>query len=297
MAETRRLSELVERAKSVIDLPEGPVTVALSGGADSAALAYLARVMEAAVDAIHVNHGFETSPLLEKAARVIADQVGIGITVEHIQLGDGASPEAQARDARYEVLTRLTGPVLTAHTRDDHAETILINLIRGTGPAGLVGIPSHRPPNVFRPILRLTRSDTREIAGLAGLDYVDDPMNDDDRLLRSRVRMQLIPLLASLNPRIVDSLARTAETIGRDTSLLEEMRSKVPGEPLVISVLITVPRPIADRVLISSLSSRGIPPTTDMLARAWSVIRGESDRQDLVSGHAIRRAGPLLVID
>ena len=70
--------------------------------------------------------------------------------------------------------------ILTGHTLDDQAETVLLNMLRGTGPRGLTGIPLWRPPNISRPMLRITRSETRELALLAGLPFFDDPMNERD---------------------------------------------------------------------------------------------------------------------
>ncbi|MFP4074338.1 MAG: tRNA lysidine(34) synthetase TilS, partial [Actinomycetota bacterium] len=216
MAETRRLSELVSGAQQRLVLPEGPVEVALSGGADSASLAYLCLESGLDVRALHIDHQLPASPMMARAAGDIAGKLGIELEVRQVTLAEGPSPEEQAREARYAELAERAGAILTGHTRDDSIETMLINLIRGTGPTGLTGIPSFRPPNIYRPMLAVTRSETREIATLAGLPFVDDPMNEDLSLTRNRIRLELLPVMRELNPQVEAALARTAATLERD---------------------------------------------------------------------------------
>ncbi|HZD22671.1 MAG TPA: tRNA lysidine(34) synthetase, partial [Acidimicrobiia bacterium] len=163
MAATRRLNELVVAALSRLELPPDAVTVALSGGADSAALAYLALQSGADVALLHINHGFDASDRLADAAERIAVRLGKPLRKVDVEVAAGPSPEAKARDARYAVFDEVEGVVVTGHTRDDSVETMLINLIRGTGIDGLRGIPYHRSPRVFRPMLNITRDATREI--------------------------------------------------------------------------------------------------------------------------------------
>ncbi len=135
MVATRRLIALVENALGRMSLPPGDLTIALSGGADSAALAYLARrCASSGVKGLHVDHGLPGSSMLATAARGVATALGITLEVVIVEVALGPSPEEQARDARYPVFHSRSGPVLTGHTRDDDAETILINLVRGCGP-------------------------------------------------------------------------------------------------------------------------------------------------------------------
>ncbi len=298
MVGTRRLTELIEATLPRIELPTGPVLIALSGGADSAALAYI--TIEAGVhcSGLHVNHGFPASGMMEKAARAVASQLDIALQVESVTVPEGPSPEAMAREARYRVFDAATVPVLTGHTLDDSAETILINLTRGTGPAGLAGIPAHRPLRVYRPLLGVTRSETREIATLTGLEFADDPMNDDPALIRNRIRRQVLPMLRELNPLVTQSLARAAQTLSADADFLDRMADRFRATDAVpIGLVFTLPKPIADRVLLRLLANNGVGPTADRLARVWSVVTGESERQELASGQSVCRHGPLLVIE
>ena len=297
MAETRRLSELVSATLPRLDLPEGPVEVALSGGADSATLAYLSIEGGLEVRALHIDHQLPASPMLAGAAGEVAGRLGIELEVRQVDLAKGPSPEEQAREARYAVLVDRGLPVLTGHTRDDSIETMLINLIRGTGPTGLTGIPGFRRPNIYRPMLAVTRSETREIATLAGLPFVDDPMNEDLSLTRNRIRLGLLPLMRELNPQVDAALARTAATLERDREYLERRAAKHFGPTLPVSAVTTLPPALADRVLRHALEESGIAPTSDRIARMWSVASGESERQELAEGRVVVKRGALLIIE
>lgn len=297
MAATRRLRELISATLPRLELPDGPVVVALSGGADSAALAFLCLEAGSEASAIHVDHQLPASPMLAEAAGAIAARLGIALEVHQVVVDVGPSPEEKARRARYEVFTRSPQPLLTAHTRDDNVETILINLIRGTGSSGLAGIPRFRPPRIHRPILEVTRNETRELASLAGLPYRDDPMNDDSSLTRNRIRLELLPMMRELNPGVGAALARAADTLRRDIEYLDEKAATIYQEKLPISVLTTVPRVLGDRMLRRALEESGVGVTSDRIERMWSVVWGDSERQGLAGGRAAVRRGVLLVIE
>ncbi|HEX6222653.1 MAG TPA: tRNA lysidine(34) synthetase TilS [Acidimicrobiia bacterium] len=289
MAATRRLTELVDSARARTRLPPGPVTVALSGGADSAALAHLAIESGAEVSVIHIDHGFAASEMLAAAAEQIAGRLGLALETVSVDVQPGGSVEARAREARYAVLERVDGAVLTAHTRDDAVETMLINLIRGTGIDGLGGIPYHRPPNVYRPILSVTRSETREIAALAGLDFRDDPMNADLDLTRNHIRHVVLPRMRELNPRLDEAMARTAAGLRMYAEFLDQLTVGVPPDALAISVLATLPRVVADRLVRRWLERQGVEVSADLVDRVWSVVSAESPRQELEGGRSVVR--------
>lgn len=297
MAATRRLTQLVEEARNRLRLPDGGLTVALSGGADSAALAFLVTGSGRDLGAVHVDHGFPASPMLRDAAARIAEHLGIDMETVEVELGPGPSPEGEARDARYRVFDVGQALVLTAHTRDDSVETILLNLVRGTGVVGLVGIPYHRPPSVYRPLLEVSRAETREIATLAGLPFEDDPMNRDSALARNRLRLRVMPLLRELNPKVEAAIARTSELLGRDAEYLDEVVPGHSADGVPVSSVLTLPRPLADRLLARLLVDAGVGVTSDRLARAWSVARGQADRHELAGGKVVVRRGALLVVE
>jgi tRNA(Ile)-lysidine synthase len=296
MAATRRLTELTKGALDKLMLPPGPVTVALSGGADSAALAFLCVEDGVEVSALHIDHGFPASPQLSEAAASVAARLSLRLETVTVEIGEGPSLEERARRARYAVLDARESPVLTAHTRDDSAETILINLIRGTGPAGLAGIPYHRPPVTYRPILSVARSETRELATLAELPFFDDPMNQDPSLTRSRVRHDVLPLLREMNPQVVESLARAGTALDRDNAFLESLAPEIGSTGVPVSIVLTLPRPVGDRLLQRLLHDAGVGVTADRMERVWSVVRGDADSQDLAGGRRVERHDALVVI-
>lgn len=297
MATTRRLRELVSSILPRLELPHGPLVVALSGGADSAALALLCVESGIETTGLHIDHRLPASPVLAEAAETIAARLGITLDTRQVTVEKGPSPEEMAREARYEVFSTSPVPLLTAHTRDDTVETVLINLIRGTGTTGLAGIPPFRPPCVYRPMLEITGSETREVCSLAGLPYRDDPMNVDLDLTRNRVRHEILPLLRSLNPAIDAAIARAAASLRRDRDYLEGQADALDEQSLPVSVITTAPRVLADRLLRRALEDNGIEPTADRIGRMWAVASGETDRQDLAGGKAVIRSGALLVIE
>jgi tRNA(Ile)-lysidine synthase len=306
MAETRRLNQLRQRLLELLRLPVGRPVVALSGGADSAALAYLLAKDGERLAALHVDHGLASSPLLERAARAVAEKTGTAVSVLRIEVPSGASFEGQARERRYEALMGALNPgevLLTGHTLDDQAETVVMNLLRGAGPAGLAGIPA-RTGAVARPMLQVSRSETRELAGLAGLPYYDDPSNFDPGLRRNAIRLEVIPSLSGrFNPRLVESLARTASILQSDEEHLANEASLLPlverpaGLALPIGSLISLPKPIADRAIRSSLT-RLRPPyggTSAELIAIWEVVHRRRSSAVLGGGLQVSHDGPLLV--
>jgi tRNA(Ile)-lysidine synthetase-like protein len=245
---------------------------------------------------------------MEKAAVAIAEQLDLDIETREVVVPEGPSPEGQARRVRYSEFGQATTSgeaLLTAHTRDDSVETVVFNLIRGTGPKGLAGIPYFRLPNVFRPLLTITRSETREISVLAGLVFVDDPMNDDQRLTRNVIRSRVIPMLTELNPRLSESVARMAAAMASDNAYLDHEAARVPvlhGEDSVevaVGDLLAMPKPLADRILKTMLShsmgSQGV--TAERVVNLWSVARAEKPALRLASDVQAVRRGPLLVIE
>jgi tRNA(Ile)-lysidine synthase len=137
-------------------------------------------------------------------------------------------PEAAARTARYEALSAAAAragavAVLLGHTRDDQAETVLLALARGAGPRGLAGMPQRK--GIFRrPLLDVSRADTRKACAAQGLVPWDDPHNVDPAFARSRVRGAALPaLVEALGPAVVANLARSAAQIAADNAALDAL--------------------------------------------------------------------------
>jgi tRNA(Ile)-lysidine synthase len=208
------------------------VLVALSGGADSLALA-AATAFEAGragirAGAVIVNHGLQARSA-DVAARAADQARSLGldpVIVKRVEVTGGGGPEAAARDARYAALAEAaseTGAtrVFLGHTLDDQAETVLLGLARGSGGGSLKGMPFSS--GIFvRPLLNVRRSMTRQFCADSGLEPWDDPHNDEDRFRRVRVRKAVLPVLeAELGPGIAEALARTAAQMREDTEALD----------------------------------------------------------------------------
>jgi len=214
--------------------------VALSGGADSLALA-AAAAFECPragwrIGAIIVDHGLqEDSARQADRAATQARELGLDpVIVDRVSIapGDPAGPEAAARNARYEAFDRAlesTGAscLLVAHTLDDQAETVLLGLARGSGPASLQGMAT-TAGRIVRPLLGIRRETTRQSCLDLGLTPWDDPHNLDPAYARVRVRRSVLPVLeAELGPGVAEALARTAEQLREDASALDDMVGEV----------------------------------------------------------------------
>lgn len=306
MAEPRRLTELAAAATAAAaDLPRGDLVVALSGGADSAALLWLCRRWDRKVRALHVHHGLPASDMLAAAAAVIAEKVGVDLETLSVTVGAGPSPEDQARRVRYQALEGAARPgewILTAHTSDDQAETFLDHLLRGSGLDGLRGIPARRFP-IARPLLAVARSTTRELATLAGLPWQDDPVNLSPDPLRNRIRMHLLPQLDTYNRRIRDSLATTAALVARDVDFIESLLSPPiqildTGAAIAASVLTTAPPAAAARMTRRFLAAAGLDHASPgAVDGVLAVARGETGRHQPGAGLVVRRRAALVVAE
>lgn len=209
------------------------VLVALSGGADSLALA-AAAAFEAPragcrAGAVVVDHGLQSgSAEVAEAAATAARELGLEpVVVRRVEVSGDGGPEASARDARYAALDAATvetgaALVLLGHTLDDQAETVLLGLARGSGAASLSGMPA-RAGRYARPLLGIRRAETRQACLDAGLTPWDDPHNLDPAYARVRVRERVLPVFeAELGPGVAEALARTAEHLREDEAAFSE---------------------------------------------------------------------------
>ncbi|WP_210604874.1 tRNA lysidine(34) synthetase TilS [Brevibacterium oceani] len=212
--------------------------VAVSGGADSMALlhaaAFLHRRGEVCARAVTVDHGLQ-SRSAEVARRVVAaaESWGVPAEIRTVTITAGQEGlEAAARDARYTALddARIAADaewILTAHTRSDQAETVLLGLMRGSGTRSLAGM-SPRTGRVLRPLLGLDREQTESSCSAQGIEVWNDPMNDDDSFARVRTRRLLAGLETDLGQPITANLARTADLCRADADFLDD-RAKEAG--------------------------------------------------------------------
>ncbi|WP_431779000.1 tRNA lysidine(34) synthetase TilS [Microbacterium aurantiacum] len=233
VAEIRRA---VRAALADLD-PKGTVVVALSGGADSlalaAAVAFEAPRARRDALAVIVDHGLqEASAAVAASAAERARGLGLAVRVVRVDVGDEGGPEAAARSARYgalrtEAAERAPAVIVTGHTLDDQAETVLLGLARGSGAASLQGMAAVGDLDgvpLVRPLLDVRRETTRAACTAQGLSWWDDPHNTDDRFARVRVRERVLPALeAEIGPGIAEALARTAAQLREDAAAFDEM--------------------------------------------------------------------------
>lgn len=205
------------------------IICAVSGGADSMALLFamklLSEKLDIQVSAAHFNHHLRGEESDRDAAFVAEFCKGYEIPLykgEENVVAGRKGLEAAARDARYAFFKTLPGIVVTAHTADDNTETVLMNLIRGTGLKGLGGIAPVKP-NLIRPMLSVTRNDVMAFLQEYHIPHIEDSSNATDDFLRNRVRHHIMPLLKAENPRISDNTSDMALRLRDDEALLSSL--------------------------------------------------------------------------
>jgi len=292
------------RDRARFDVPglSAPVVVGCSGGADSVALLALAVDAGLAPVAVHVDHRLrEGSDTDADAVCSVAAALGAGFHAARVSIPPGGNVEARARSARYDALRRArddvrASVVLVGHTQDDQAETVLLNLLRGSAAAGLAGM-AHERDGIVRPLLGMRRAETRELCGQLGLAVVSDPMNDDHAFRRVAVRHDVLPLLESIAGRdLVPVLARQSDVFREESQFLDELAVAAwPGERgASTSELRALPPVLAQRAVRCWLGPP--PPSRAEVQRVLDVARGVARATELTGGRVVRRAeGRLLV--
>ena len=264
----------------------GAVAVALSGGADSLALAAAAVAEVVEVRALIVDHALQTgSDAVAHEAAERATALGCAdAQVLTVQVDGVGGLEAAARRARYAALdtARDNLPVLLGHTLDDQAETVLLGLARGSGPRSIAGMRSFDSP-WGRPFLTVRRETTHDLCRDLGIEPHQDPHNFDDDFTRVRLRRQVLPLLEDvLGGGAAEALARTADLLREDCDVLDVAaeslygRARVDDDALDTETLITEPAALRRRVIRRWLTDQGVNAVTakhlhaiDELVSAW----------------------------
>ncbi len=217
---------------------EDHVLVAVSGGPDSVALLQVLFLLSAEyqlrLTVAHLNHGLrgEEAKKEQEFVSLLCSGMGIScicktVNIHELQAGSGKSIEEIGREERYRFLHMAAEAcgarkIATGHHRGDQAETVLINLIRGSGPTGLKGITPVRDGYIIRPLLQIARAEILDFLNREGLAYVIDSSNLSPMFLRNRIRNELIPELAKrYNPRIVEGLCHIAEIVRREDDYLD----------------------------------------------------------------------------
>lgn len=262
-------AEPVEEAvrAALAALPGGRIGVACSGGVDSIALAHAVLATGAAPVIAHVDHGLRADSATV-AAEVVAWARGQGAAAElrRVTVEAGASLEDAARRARYAALDDVVAThdlvaMLTAHTARDQAETVVMRVLRGSGPAGLAGIPRRRG-RYLRPLLAVPRAATEAYITAHALPTWADPMNDDPRFARVRLRA-LWPALVAENPALDDALARLARSAAEWTDVIDTAAEALAD--LDCAQLAAAPPAVAKRAIALAADSAGLALGADHL--------------------------------
>ena len=217
--------------------PGDRVLVAVSGGVDSVVLLHVLRTLASELDLTlvvgHLNHGWRDDASEEDARFVesLAEEAGLRIVSERVSEEDlephvGLGREGAAREVRLAFLGEAAAHVgatriAVGHTANDRAETVLFNLTRGAGGAGLAGIDAVNGP-LIRPLIAVTRKDVLAYAGDHALAWREDQSNADPSFARNRIRHRVLPELEAINPRSVEAICRAAD-LAVDGTRVEEL--------------------------------------------------------------------------
>ena len=304
--------EIFTALRLLLEHGPGRLLVAYSGGVDSHVLLHLLvkhrqQLAGRALAAVYVDHGLQSaSTEWAEHCRQVCRELGVQLICLSVdaQAAAGESPEAAARRARYSALEGLVGEgdaLLVAHHRDDQAETLLLQLLRGAGPRGLAAMPASAPlgkGRLLRPLLELERVQILDYARAHGLCWVDDPSNADKDLDRNYLRHEILPSLKSRWPGMSRTLARSARRCAESSALNDELAENdllpiISKRCLSVPDLALLTAPRQRNALRYWLRSLDLPsPSEAQLERVLSdVIATPRDRQPCVQwpGAQMRR--------
>ena len=294
------------------------VLLALSGGADSVAMAHimltLSEEMGFSVCAAHINHCLrgDESDYDELFVRNFCSVRGIELLTERADVTALAAAskrgiEESARSARYDFLFRAAARlgadrIATAHTLSDNAETLIFNIVRGSGLKGLCGIPETRG-KLIRPLLRLTREETEGYDREAGLPFVTDSTNSDTEYTRNYIRQEIIPRLTELNPSFLSSVERLTGAVKEDNAFIEREADRllaVAGEKNCDLAILREADPSVVKRILSRIYSdfTGRKLDSKGLNALLAFVNEEGDgRTQLPGAFAVKYSGRLTLTD
>lgn len=278
--------------------PRARVWVAFSGGLDSTVLLHCLRAQQVQnLRAVHIHHGLQAvADDWVRHARRVCRELGVPLTVRRVRVqAAGEGPEAAARAARhaaFAALLKKDDVLVTAHHRDDQAETVLLRALRGSGIAGLAAMAPLAPyatGRIWRPLLEVPRAELQAYAGKHGLRWIDDPHNTDSRYARSYLRREIMPRLAVHWPQAAGSLARLAQRAAESAELLAELASVDlevvrDGDGVSVSALLRLSAARRRNVLYHAWIARGWPPPSEERLQRIEreVLSAKADAQPLL---------------
>ena len=295
------------------------IGIAFSGGADSTALLLAARELwgPERLTALHVNHGLQASAeVFARHCAQVCTNLGVAYAEAELQLEveQGASVEEAAREARYLALAQLAhanpcAPVLLAQHGDDQVETVLLALLRGAGPRGLAAMPEQMQRHgctFARPLLECGAEELRDWLKACEVSFLDDPMNADPSFRRSRIRHELVPVLARLEPAYRQTLGRSAALCAAADAHIQQratqqLRDCLQDQGLHLTTLRALGATSVGEVLRLWLRQNGLRldrARTDELVRQVSRTESGAHRLELrLPGAVIRRRGAFLQLE
>lgn len=259
------------------------VSCGVSGGADSLALLVLAVAAGCHVTVIHVDHGLRSDSASEAdLVAAAAQRFGARFESRTVSIDAGPNLEERAREARRAVLPE---DVLLGHTADDQAETVLLNMMWGSGVRGLAAMPN----DGRRPMLGLRRADTERICSELSLVPIADPMNEDPRFRRVRVRHELLPLMNAIAERdVVPVLCRQAEVMADQQRLLDNEAAVLdPADCLALRTADPVVAAEVVRAWLRNQPAAIVDRAT--VQRVLDVVSGDAVGTDIGGGWQVRR--------
>ncbi len=330
-AALRLVADRAGRALAAAAAPQAGdgVVVAVSGGADSLALLHALRTLAGPrrwrLEVVTVDHGLRPDAAADAA--FVADHAKtLGLATQLLTLDAaelerhrGAGPEGAARAARYQALRQAAVAaschfIATGHTLDDQAETVLLQLLRGSGPGGVAGM-AVREGDLLRPLLGVRRAETRACCEAVGVAWREDPSNADEELLRNAVRRRVLPLLEALRPGAARTLARHAALAAEERDWLAPLTAAAlaevvvegerPQHPRQVGValraaqLAALPDALGRRVVRAAAARTAFPvPGADVTDQVLALARSSQPQAGPVAwpGGTAIRDGALVVI-
>jgi tRNA(Ile)-lysidine synthase len=305
---------LLSRLQALSDTKPQRFLVAFSGGIDSSvllhALASSRDSHQTPIVAIHINHGLhEAAAEWAEQCSHIAAKLGVEFICRDVEVDhkSGLGIEATARQARYDAIGEFVMEgdwLLSAHHENDQAETLILNLMRGSGLAGLAGIGASQrfgSGMLVRPLLGITGGEIRSYAEEQGLSWIDDPSNLDTRFDRNFLRQEIMPSLEQRWPGVAGRLSRSAELAGEASELLTDLAqldlkaiaAAATPDRLDIDALKALSEKRQRNLLRYAVRLCGLPPppATRLRQITHELIPAREDAQPLVEwpGAEIRR--------
>ena len=319
MARKEPAADLIDRVEGSVRAermcrPGDRVLAACSGGPDSTALLdLLARLqgkLGIELGVVYIDHRqFKGSAPIRKRVQGLCRRRGLcfhGLALEGPHALPPGSNEDALRGARYALFSEVMARegyqrLATGHSRSDQVETVLMRILRGTGVAGLAGIPAVREERYIRPLLSCSREELQTYLRARRLGWIDDPTNRKRSILRNRIRLQVLPFLQRhVQPAVDQALLRLSVAAARDQEALEQWAATLPTHPgrqqerwVALSGLHKVPDAVRLRVVLSMLRALHHPGANLEQSRMDAILTqiaragpGESWVMDLPGGFA-----------